>query len=50
MTLWTIVFFVVGVTALVVGAEALVRGAARLAARTGLSPVVITWPEWSMAE
>ena len=41
MTVWTIVFFVVGVTALVVGAEALVRGAARLAARTGLSPVVI---------
>jgi cation:H+ antiporter len=41
MTVWTIVFFVVGVAALVVGAEALVRGAARLAARTGLSPVVI---------
>ena len=41
MTIWTAVFFVVGITALVVGAEALVRGAARLAARTGLSPVVI---------
>ena len=41
MTVWTIVFFAVGVTALVVGAEALVRGAARLARRTGLSPVVI---------
>jgi cation:H+ antiporter len=41
MDLWTGVFFVVGVGALVVGAEALVRGSARLAARTGLSPVVI---------
>lgn len=41
MTVWTIVFFAVGVAALVMGAEALVRGAARLAARTGLSPVVI---------
>lgn len=41
MSLWTAVFFVVGIAALVVGAEALVRGAARLAARTGLSPVVI---------
>jgi cation:H+ antiporter len=41
MDLWTGVFFVVGVVALVAGAEALVRGAARLAARTGLSPVVI---------
>lgn len=41
MNLWTGVFFIVGVVALVGGAEALVRGAARLAARTGLSPVVI---------
>jgi cation:H+ antiporter len=41
MSIWTAVFFVVGITALVIGAEALVRGAARLAARTGLSPVVI---------
>jgi cation:H+ antiporter len=41
MDLWTGIFFVVGVVALVAGAEALVRGAARLAARTGLSPVVI---------
>lgn len=41
MDLWTAVFFAVGVAALVGGAEALVRGAARLAARTGLSPVVI---------
>jgi cation:H+ antiporter len=41
MSIWTPVFFVVGIAALVVGAEALVRGAARLAARTGLSPVVI---------
>jgi cation:H+ antiporter len=41
MDLWTIVFFAVGVVALVAGAESLVRGAARIAARTGLSPVVI---------
>ncbi len=41
MSIWTAVFFIVGITALVVGAEALVRGAAHLAARTGLSPVVI---------
>ncbi len=37
----TPVFFVVGVITLVGGAEGLVRGSARLAARTGLSPVVI---------
>ncbi|MFW2334689.1 calcium/sodium antiporter [Ilumatobacter sp.] len=41
MSIWTAVFFVVGVAALVLGAEALVRGSARLAARTGLTPVVI---------
>ena len=41
MSIWTAVFFVVGIAALVLGAEVLVRGAARLAARTGLSPVVI---------
>ena len=41
MTLWTAVYFVIGVAALVAGAEALVRGSSRLAARTGLSPVVI---------
>jgi cation:H+ antiporter len=41
MDAWTALLFVVGVVALVGGAEALVRGAARLAARTGLSPVVI---------
>ena len=41
MDLLTPVFFVVGVIALVAGAEGLVRGASRLAARTGLSPVVI---------
>jgi cation:H+ antiporter len=41
MDIWTVIFFVVGVAALVFGAEALVRGAAGLAARTGLSPVVI---------
>lgn len=41
MGLVTAVLFVGGVAALVAGAEALVRGAARLAARTGLSSVVI---------
>lgn len=41
MSLLTFIFFVVGVIALVAGAEGLVRGASRLAARTGLSPVVI---------
>ncbi len=41
MSIWTVVFFVVGMVALVIGAESLVRGAARLAARSGLSPVVI---------
>lgn len=41
MSAWTPVFFVIGVAGLVIGAEALVRGSARLAARTGLSPVVI---------
>jgi cation:H+ antiporter len=41
MDIWTAIFFVVGVATLVAGAEGLVRGAARLAARTGLSPVVI---------
>jgi cation:H+ antiporter len=41
MDVFTFVFFVIGIGALVVGAEALVKGAARLAARTGLSPIVI---------
>ena len=41
MDVWTGALFALGVVTLVVGAEALVRGAARLAARTGLSPVVI---------
>lgn len=41
MGLDTVLWFVVGVVALVFGAESLVRGAARLAARTGLSPIVI---------
>lgn len=41
MDVWTVPFFVVGLAALVGGAELLVRGAARLALRTGLSPVVI---------
>jgi cation:H+ antiporter len=37
----TIVMFAVGVVTLVAGAEGMVRGAARLATRTGLSPIVI---------
>ena len=41
MSIWTPVFFIVGIAALVIGAESLVRGAARIAARTGLTPVVI---------
>ena len=41
MSFMTAVAFIVGVVALVFGAEWLVRGAARLAARTGLSPIVI---------
>ncbi|RLE26691.1 MAG: sodium:calcium antiporter [Actinobacteria bacterium] len=41
MTATTIVFLIGGVAGLVLGAEALVRGAARLAARTGMSSVVI---------
>ena len=41
MTVLTFVFLVFGVAILVVGAESLVRGAARLAARTGMSNVVI---------
>lgn len=38
---WSVAAFVAGVVVLVVGAEALVRGAARVAARTGMSSVVI---------
>ena len=41
MTVATPFFLVVGIVALVIGAEALVRGSARLAARTGMSSVVI---------
>jgi len=41
MDILTVVYFVVGLAALVFGADMLVKGAARLAARTGLSPVVI---------
>lgn len=41
MDIWTIIFFVGGLIGLVGGAELLVKGAARLAARTGLSPIVI---------
>jgi cation:H+ antiporter len=37
----TIVLLIAGVACLVLGAEALIRGAARLAARTGMSSVVI---------
>jgi cation:H+ antiporter len=37
----TVVFFVLGIAILVAGADALVRGAARIAARTGVSSVVI---------
>jgi cation:H+ antiporter len=41
MALGTIALLIVGLVALVAGAEVLVRGAARLAARTGMSSVVI---------
>ncbi|MGB0113660.1 MAG: calcium/sodium antiporter [Ilumatobacteraceae bacterium] len=41
MSVSTIALLLVGFVALVLGAEALVRGAARLAARTGMSGVVI---------
>jgi cation:H+ antiporter len=41
MSATTIVFLIAGVAGLVLGAEALIRGAARLAARTGMSSVVI---------
>ncbi|SFU85782.1 calcium/sodium antiporter [Halomonas korlensis] len=37
----TIILFVVGLVLLIVGAEALVRGASRLAARLGISPLII---------
>jgi cation:H+ antiporter len=41
MTVTTVVLLVVGIAGLVIGAEGLVRGAARLAARTGMSSLVI---------
>lgn len=41
MSVISIVLIVVGIVGLVLGAEGLVRGAARLAARTGMSSVVI---------
>ena len=41
MTVLTAIAFLVGVVALVGGADSLVRGSARIAARTGLSAVVI---------
>lgn len=41
MSVWTLVGFVTGVVALVSGAEWLIRGASALAARFGISPIVI---------
>jgi cation:H+ antiporter len=41
MSVLTLVFFVLGLIALVVGAEVLIRGAAHLAAAIGVSPLVI---------
>ncbi len=41
MSVITVIAFIVGVVALVGGADSLVRGSARIAARTGLSSVVI---------
>ncbi len=41
MGMSTVLMFAIGVVTLVGGAEAMVRGAARLATRTGLSPIVI---------
>lgn len=41
MSVMSVVVFVVGVAILVAGADIMVRGAARIAARTGLSSVVI---------
>ena len=41
MTLMTFVYLIAGLVLLVAGAEVLVRGAARLAARFGISPLVI---------
>ena len=41
MTLMTGIMFVAGLVLLIVGAEWLVRGASRLAARVGISPLVI---------
>ena len=41
MSLMTFVYLIAGLILLVIGAELLVRGAARLAARFGISPLVI---------
>lgn len=41
MTILTVVLFVAGLGALILGAEWLVRGASRLAAKIGISPLVI---------
>lgn len=40
-TLFTIIWLVLGLVALTIGAEVLVRGASQLAARMGISPLVI---------
>jgi cation:H+ antiporter len=37
----TILMFVAGLLLLIIGAEGLVRGASRLAARFGMSPLII---------
>jgi cation:H+ antiporter len=41
MSAFTIVFLIAGLGGLILGAESLIRGAARIAARTGMSSVVI---------
>lgn len=41
MSLFTILAFIIGTTVLISGADIMVRGAARIAASSGLSPVVI---------
>ncbi len=41
MTFMTVVFFIAGLGLLILGAEWLVRGASRLAAKVGISPLVI---------
>ena len=41
MSLFTVLSFIIGTTVLIYGADIMVRGAARIAASSGLSPVVI---------